>query len=82
MTDNLDPWSVAAYREGIDPVTWALQCTEQLIEVHALVTAGRATDPNSYPGYVIELTDTALANRIVGLLLDAGWTPPNTEPGR
>ena len=44
------------------------------------ITAARQEDPATFPGYTLELSPAALARRIVGGLLDAGWTPPEVKP--
>jgi len=65
-----------AYALGTDALTYAEGHIRTLIEVHNEVWYSRAEDPAAFPGYCIELTFEALARRILGDLLDAGWTCP------
>jgi hypothetical protein len=75
-TCDLAQW---AYRHGTDPIDWAVESVVgNQISVYLTITAARAENPANFPGYVLELTQGALARRIVGGLLDAGWTPPGT----
>lgn len=65
-----------AYANGITPIDWAVKLTEFELDARADILASRAQDPKAYPGYGLSLDDGAVARRIVGALLDAGWTPP------
>lgn len=66
-----------AYEHGEDPISYAAQAVIQThVDVYLAICAGRAGDPASFPGYVLELTTEALSRRILGDLMDAGWTPP------
>ena len=65
-----------AYEHGHHPLDWAEYVVGSLIDVHLTVVGDRLDDPDSWPGYTIEPTIEALASRILGELLDAGWTPP------
>jgi len=69
-----------AYEHGHDPLSWAEYITGSLIDVHLTVIEARLDDPGAFPGYSIEPTIQALASRIVGALLDAGWTRPEITP--
>jgi hypothetical protein len=71
--DGLDDW---AYALGKDPLVYAETSTATLISAHELVIASRAEDPATFPGYSLDLSTEALARRIIGTLMDAGWTPP------
>ena len=66
-----------AYGNGIDPIDYA---TAHVIEGHLKVYLGvrdaRAVNPASFPIYDADLSTAVLARRILGDLLDAGWTPP------
>ena len=75
MTD-FDGLASAAYRRGESPLDWAETSISILIEVHIWAWSSRIKDPESFPGYPIDLTLDALARRILGNLLDAGWTAP------
>jgi hypothetical protein len=67
-------WS---YERGRDPVEYAETCVVQVhLDAHLTITTSRADTPASFPGYLLELTPDALARRIVGGLLDAGWVSP------
>jgi hypothetical protein len=66
MTD-IDLLAQTAYDTGIDPVTYA---TQHVIRSHIDVWLGGHEESTS-----------VLSSRILGDLLDAGWTPPALEPG-
>jgi hypothetical protein len=70
-----------AYLQGRDPIDWAADKAREYIDVHLQVWGSRLVDPSTFPIYCIPLTTEALANRIVGGLLEAGWTPPPPPPG-
>lgn len=79
MTDNADIDFLArfAYGLGQDPIDYAaVNVIEIHIDTYLSIVAARYEDPASFPGYTLELSRPALARRIVGDLLDAGWTPP------
>ncbi len=80
MTSDIDDLSQAAYGYGQDPLDWAINLAHAEIHVLTTVTAARKVRPESYPIYVLELSPEASARRIVGKLLDAGWTPPVVAP--
>jgi len=63
------------YDEGADPIEVAVSLVAIDLEIRDLVAAGEV-----HPGVPIALldqSDAAYARRIVGKLLDAGWTPPD-----
>jgi hypothetical protein len=74
--NDIDFLARHAYGLGIDPVDYAEGYVTSAIDVHLNVAASRFEDPATFPGYCLDLTTGALARRIVGILLDAGWTPP------
>jgi hypothetical protein len=74
MTDNAIARS--AYANGTDPVDWAVTLAQVQIETAATILITREHTPGAYPQFRGELTAEAVARRIVGELLDAGWTPP------
>jgi len=59
-----------AYDLGEDPVNYAANVVEAHLETHR-AAFGCLPDPE----------DAAFARRILGDLLDAGWTPPALDPG-
>jgi hypothetical protein len=69
-----------AYGLGIDPVSYAERSVTMILDVHDMVTVSRAAEPATFPGYCLEMTTAAVASRIVGAFLEAGWTPPEV-PG-
>ena len=73
---DIDALSRSAYASGTDPVDWACTLAELQIDALQLITAARADNPAAYPVFQMELSPAATARRVVGLLLDAGWTPP------
>ncbi|MEV8638962.1 hypothetical protein AB0395_45640 [Streptosporangium sp. NPDC051023] len=75
MTD-ISPLAQQAYELGYAPIAFAEMSVRVLIEAHANVIEGRKLNPDAFPDFPVELTASALASRIVGTLLDAGWTAP------
>ncbi len=76
MTDisTLARW---AYDHGRSPIDYAAADVIQThIDAWLTICAARIQDPASFPGYVLPLTTETLSCRILGDLLDAGWTPP------
>lgn len=78
---DIGPVSRRAYEVGWSPVDWAIEGVAMALGVHLDVAVSRAEDPAACPGYYTDLTFAALARRIVGGLLDAGWTPPGGTDG-
>ena len=74
MTDSAP--ARAAYAEGADPIEWAVFLAQAAMEAASLVAEVRETRPDGLPWYGAIPTDESVARRIVGALLDAGWTPP------
>lgn len=65
---HIDFLASFAYSTGQDPIDYA---TENVIRAHI----DAHFDPDNFPGDVNPAT-AALSRRILGDLLDAGWTPP------
>lgn len=65
-------------RVKADPIIDACEQVALLLEMHSeVITARRREDnPRLYPGYCIPLSPQGVANRIIGELLEDGWTPP------
>ena len=76
MTDDISGLARLSYEMGVDPLDYAERQIQILIEVHATVEASRAVAPETFPGFSPDLSLDALARRILGNLLDAGWEPP------
>jgi hypothetical protein len=74
-TDDADIGILAAtaYATGIDPVTYA---TENVIEAHVVSWLGPAADLAHAGRLGGRMPPAELSRRILGDLLDAGWTPP------
>ena len=82
IPEDIDGLDKVAYEQGRDPIDWATQKTVSFIDAHVDVSVARLSNPAAFPGYCIPLTFEALARRIVGGLLDAGWTPPVIDDDR
>ncbi len=78
MTD-VEPLHAFAYREGRDPIEHAVFLVETQIETRDLIRNARRTTPNAYPIFQSSLTDDATARRILAVLMDAGWSPPEVS---
>lgn len=76
---DIDGASLVAYRNGRDPIDWAADLAEIEMDVLLSVRRARAADPAAFPGYVGDLTLESCARKIVGSLLEAGWTPPERK---
>jgi hypothetical protein len=78
---DIDDWPARrAYESGTDPLAYAEKRVAMVIKVHLSVVNGRAENPGSFPIYSRDLSDEALARRILGGLLAIGWTPPHIDP--
>lgn len=76
IPEDIDGLDKYAYEQGRDPIDWAVQKAQSFIDAHVEVSVARMTNPAAFPFYCLPLTFEALARRIVGGLLDAGWTAP------
>jgi hypothetical protein len=65
-----------AYDHGRDPIDYAVEMVAMYIETSAGIRTARLAKPEAFPGFLLSLTDEATARRIVAVLMDAGWTPP------
>jgi hypothetical protein len=63
-----------AYECGVDPIDNAVSAVEALMCGGQAITDARRQDPPLFPG--CDISAAHLARRVVGELLDAGWTPP------
>lgn len=70
MAENLNDFARDAYANGIHPLEFAEQLVRTVLEVHQSVVLHWAFEPDPPD----ELGNAALARRILGNLLDAGWT--------
>ncbi|MEU1731406.1 hypothetical protein [Streptosporangium sp. NPDC020145] len=73
---DLDPLAVFAYETGCTPREWAVRALSVHIDAWATVSAARQKNPDSFPIWRFDLSVEALATRLVGHLLDDGWSPP------
>jgi len=77
MTDtDIDAVARSAYANGVSPIDWAVTVTKTQIECRDMIRDARRHTPSAFPIFVGSLDDDAVARRIVGRLLDAGWIPP------
>ena len=81
IPEDIDGLSAWAYKHGVAPLDWAINSAQIEITAWMHVCAGRADNPSSFPGYTQDLSSEALARKIVGTLLDAGWRMPGSAPG-
>lgn len=77
---DVDVLARLAYGLGIDPVAHAQAAVAMVIHANDIVTVARATRPASFPSYPPDTSPDAVAARILGVLLDAGWKPPELLP--
>ena len=77
MSDDIAFLARFAYGNGINPIDYATaHVIEGHLKVYMTVLAARIEDPDSFPIYDPTLSTAVLSRRILGDLLDAGWTPP------
>ena len=76
MSSDICGLARLAYSHGQDPIDYASRLVQMHIEVNLTVRLARAEDPATFPGYLLDLSLDALSRRVIGDLLDAGWTPP------
>lgn len=76
MDIDIDALARFAYEHGQSPIDHAIMLAETEIQVMQEIRTGRQTDPSTFPGYFLATDNRASATRIVGLLIEAGWTPP------
>jgi hypothetical protein len=76
---DIDGLAKFAYDRGEDPLDYAIGRTATFISINATVIAARAKDPASFPGYPLDASPEMVARRIIGTLLDSGWTPPEVS---
>jgi len=67
------------YARGKDPIDWAVSLVVAQIDARDSVVSARLEIPGAYPGYLLDLDDESVARRIIGALLDAGWTAPTPK---
>lgn len=65
-------WAAHLASYGAD----SLNTTIDRIEVELRVVTARAANPNAYPTVTRPVDPSSTACRLVGILLDYGWTPP------
>lgn len=71
-----------AYDHDQDPIDYAVTNVVKIhIDVWVTVCAGRMDNPASFPAYPADLSLEVLGRRILGDLLDAGWTAPQLTEG-
>lgn len=66
-----------AYSEGQNPLDWAIHVADSHIAAALTVVMARAQDPQAFPIYGSAPDSQTVARRVVGGLLDAGWSPPS-----
>lgn len=71
----LSRWS---YARGADPIDVAVQGSTTLIEVWVNLQVREANGVPRLPAWQ-DISHVALARKIVGDLLDAGWSPPSDD---
>jgi hypothetical protein len=69
-----------AYEQGRDVIDHAVEYVAMFLDVMTMIRSSRAENPAYFPGYGSDVSLDHFARRIVGLMLDAGWTPPTIDP--
>lgn len=76
---EIEPLHKVAYDHGADPIEHAVSLVKIHIDTRDEIRASRVTSPNAFPIFTLSLDSEPAARRIVAVLLDAGWTPPNRD---
>lgn len=71
---DMDYLSASSYADGDDTVRVAQRWVRNLLDAHTSLLDRRGDAP--LPGWE-DMTHDALARKILGRLLDAGWRPPS-----
>ena len=74
MTDDLGVLASIAYDAGISPLDFAEE--QVTIQLGVYLTVMAVGEQMGFPLDAADLSIGAAARRILGALLDAGWTPP------
>jgi hypothetical protein len=77
---EIEPLHQFAYENGADPIEHAVHQVEIQIETRDQIRSARVHTPNAYAVFKGDLGDDATARRIIAVLLDAGWSPPEVKP--
>jgi len=75
MTADISILARTAYETGIDPIDYA---TDHVIQSHVEVFLA-VRDVSAEIGCPLPHDTAALSRRILGDLMDAGWTPPEVN---
>jgi len=75
MTADISLLAQTAYDTGIDPVTYA---AVNVIEAHLVAYLARCEPRRLCDDDLTRVP--VLSRRVLGDLLDAGWTPPEVSP--
>lgn len=74
---DIEPVHRFAYDSGRDPIDHAVEMVAMQLGTRDQIRTARVHTPTAYPIFRGDLGDEATARRILALLMDAGWTPPN-----
>jgi len=77
VTDHDSEWIFA---DGVvDPIDHTAKVVGGIFYVRDAVKAARNVDPAAFPTFIGDLDDLAFARRVIGRMLDLGWTPPRSS---
>lgn len=80
MTTSIDYIAALGYRDGVDTITVGTDRVALLVETWDRIGCAREANPDAFPGAVwADLSIAAVARKVLGSLLDAGWTPPGPD---
>lgn len=80
MSATIDYLAANSYRDGSDAVTVATDRVAVLLDAWERVTTTREGNPGAFPGAVwADTSPAAVSRRVLGALLDVGWTPPGPQ---
>lgn len=69
-----------AYKLGRGSIDWATMQTAMLIEGSIVIAVSRAQRPETFSACGPTPTLNSVARRILGNLIEAGWSPPPNVP--
>jgi hypothetical protein len=76
--DDIDYLTACSYASGMDPIQAAEERIATLLDVATVVAGRAARGLPPLPAWP-DASPEAIARKVLGLLLDAGWQPPSDE---
>ena len=78
MSDDIDALSAAAYEGGRDPIDWSVTSITAILTARQTMVTRAENGLPALAGWH-DVSDEAVARKVIGSLLNAGWSPPSDE---